>query len=57
LPEDLISYDELFFTNVNTAIRWVLAYEGKRFVNTTSKKLLRVLNEQIEQNINAITTA
>lgn len=43
----LLAADELFFTNAITGIRWVVAYKQKRYFNTTSKKLIEKLNEQI----------
>lgn len=45
----LLAADELFLTNAVHGIRWVVAYKQKRYFNSTAKKLVEKLNEQLIQ--------
>lgn len=44
LPHNLLSADEVFFTNAISGIRWVGGYRTKRYVNTISRRLIMLLN-------------
>lgn len=43
--QNLLDSDEVFLTNTITGVRWVLAFEKKRYYNTYSKKLIKILND------------
>ncbi|MCG8410749.1 MAG: aminotransferase class IV [Bacteroidales bacterium] len=43
--QELLNADEVFLTNTINGIRWVLAYEDKRFFNQKVKLLINKLNE------------
>ena len=45
-PEDLESADEVFLTNAITGIRWVGAFNKKRYFNTKAKILNMLLNKK-----------
>jgi len=45
----LLGSDELFLTNSINGIKWVVAYKQKRYFNTTSKKIIELLNKSIER--------
>ena len=45
LPQNLLVADEIFLTNAVNGIRWVSGYRTKRYFNTTSRKLIALLNE------------
>lgn len=42
-PSDLLEADEIFLTNAISGIRWVVAYRQRRFFNTLSGKLIKML--------------
>lgn len=44
LPHNLLSADEIFLTNAISGIRWVGGYRTKRYMNTTSRRLVMLLN-------------
>jgi len=44
---DLLLADEVFLTNAISGVKWILAYENKRYYNRTSKFLINKLNEEI----------
>lgn len=44
--QDLLLADEVFLTNAINGIRWVLAFEKKRYYNRVSKMLINKLNER-----------
>jgi len=44
---DLLTADEVFFTNVISGVRWVLSYKKKRFYNKFSKILIAEINKLI----------
>jgi branched-chain amino acid aminotransferase len=44
LPQNLLSADEVFFTNAIRGINWVGAYRTKRFQNNMSRRLVVLLN-------------
>ena len=43
----LYNSDEVFLTNAIRGVQWVGAYKGKRYFNSTAKKLQQLLNEKI----------
>ncbi len=47
LQQELLEADELFLTNAVNGIRWVVAYENKRYYNRLPKKILLWLNDQL----------
>ena len=44
LPQNLLSADEVFFTNAIRGINWVGAYRTKRYQNNMSRRLVVLLN-------------
>jgi len=44
LPHNLLSADEIFLTNAISGIRWVGGYRTKRYLNTTARRLVMLLN-------------
>jgi branched-subunit amino acid aminotransferase/4-amino-4-deoxychorismate lyase len=46
-PQNLLVADELFLTNAIQGIQWVSSYRQKRYYNSLSQKLTRLLNEDI----------
>lgn len=44
---DLLNADEVFLTNSITGVRWVLAYENKRYYNNFSKRIIDELNKKL----------
>jgi branched-chain amino acid aminotransferase len=44
--EDLIKSDEVFLTNSISGIKWVIAYQEKRYYNNKSKKFIQLINEK-----------
>jgi branched-subunit amino acid aminotransferase/4-amino-4-deoxychorismate lyase len=44
LPQNLLSADEMFFTNAIRGINWVGAYRTKRYQNNMSRRLVVLLN-------------
>lgn len=42
--QDLIDSNEIFLTNAVVGIRWVGAFQGKRYLNKTTRKLVQALN-------------
>ncbi len=46
LPQNLLVADEIFLTNAITGITWVSGYRTKRYFNTTSAKLIDLLNQK-----------
>ncbi len=49
-PEQLEEADEIFLTNAIVGIRWVVAYEERRYFNRISKILIEELNKKIFTN-------
>jgi len=45
-PEQLRDADEVFLSNAITGIRWVVAYEDRRFFNRSAKVLIEELNKR-----------
>jgi len=45
-PEQLIDADEIFLTNAIVGIRWVVAYEERRYFNRSAKVLIEELNKK-----------
>ncbi len=44
---DLLNADEVFLTNSITGVRWVLAFENKRYYNNFSKRIIDELNKKL----------
>jgi len=42
--DDLLQADEIFLTNAITGIKWVVAFQERRFFNKTAKLLIEELN-------------
>ena len=47
MPNDLLRADEVFLTNSVNGIQWVGSYKTKRYFNTTSKRIVALLNELV----------
>jgi branched-chain amino acid aminotransferase len=47
---DLMEADEIFLTNAISGIRWVVAYQDRRYFNKTSKILIEELNNYCFNN-------
>ncbi len=47
LPNDLLRADEVFLSNSIQGIQWVGSYKSKRYFNTTSKKIISILNDLV----------
>ena len=45
-PQNLLVADEIFLTNAIKGISWVIGYRTKRYFNTTSSKLIQLLNDK-----------
>ncbi|RXQ96818.1 aminotransferase IV [Ancylomarina salipaludis] len=45
-PEQLMDADEIFLTNAIVGIRWVVAYEERRYFNRSAKVLIEELNKK-----------
>ncbi|MCZ4694132.1 hypothetical protein DWB61_02470 [Ancylomarina euxinus] len=45
-PEQLMEADEIFLTNAILGIRWVVAYEERRYFNRSAKVLMEELNKR-----------
>jgi len=50
-PEQLKDADEIFLTNAITGIRWVVAYEERRYFNRSAKTLIEELNKRAFREI------
>jgi len=46
-PDQLMDADEIFLTNAIVGIRWVVAYEERRYFNRSSKILIEELNKKL----------
>ena len=51
LPQNLLSADEVFFTNAIRVINWVGGYRTKRYQNNMSRKLIILLNAYWENEL------
>ena len=51
LPQNLLSADEVFFTNAIRGINWVGAYRTKRYQNNMSRRLVVLLNAYWENEL------
>lgn len=47
MPNDLLRADEVFLTNSVKGIQWVGSYKNKRYFNSTSKRILGIINNLI----------
>jgi len=43
-PQNLLAADEIILTNAVKGVQWVGSYQNKRYFNTTSKKILELIN-------------
>lgn len=48
-PQEMLRADELFLTNAIRGIEWVASYRTKRYFNSTSKELLKLLNSNLSR--------
>jgi len=48
-PEELLEADEIFLSNAIVGIRWVVAYEERRYFNRSAKVLIEELNKRAFQ--------
>ncbi len=46
--EELESADEIFLTNAIHGIRWVMGFRQKRYYNSFSRQIMRLLNAKVE---------
>ncbi|MFM7637871.1 MAG: aminotransferase class IV [Crocinitomicaceae bacterium] len=51
LPQNLLAADEIFVTNAIRGINWIGGYRTKRFYNNMSRKLVVLLNEFWEKQL------
>lgn len=51
VPQNLLAADEIFFTNAIRGINWVSGYRTKRYFNNVSRKLVAILNDHWENQI------
>jgi branched-chain amino acid aminotransferase len=51
LPQNLLSADEVFFTNAIRGINWVGGYRTKRYQNNMSRRLIILLNAYWENEL------
>ena len=51
LPQHLLSADEIFITNAIRGINWIGGYRTKRYFNNMSRKLVVLLNEYWEKQL------
>jgi branched-chain amino acid aminotransferase len=51
LPQHLLSADEIFITNAIRGINWIGGYRTKRYFNNMSRKLVVLLNENWEKQL------
>ena len=51
LPQNLLAADEIFLTNAIRGINWVSGYRTKRYFNNMSRKLVAILNDYWEKEL------
>jgi branched-chain amino acid aminotransferase len=51
LPQHLLAADEIFLTNAIRGINWIGGYRTKRYSNNMSRKLVVLLNEYWEKQL------
>jgi branched-chain amino acid aminotransferase len=51
VPQNLLAADEIFFTNAIRGINWVSGYRTKRYFNNVSRKLVAILNDHWENQL------
>ncbi|HBW86242.1 MAG TPA: 4-amino-4-deoxychorismate lyase [Crocinitomicaceae bacterium] len=51
LPQNLLAADEIFVTNAIRGVNWIGGYRTKRFYNNMSRKLVVLLNEFWEKQL------
>ncbi len=47
LPNDLLRADEMFLSNSIQGVQWIGSYKNKRYFNTSSKKIIEMLNSLV----------
>lgn len=52
LPQNLLAADEIFLTNAIQGVTWVSGYRTKRYFNNVAKRLVTILNEHWETELN-----
>jgi branched-subunit amino acid aminotransferase/4-amino-4-deoxychorismate lyase len=45
-PEELLRVEEVFLSNAIAGIRWVGAYNNKRYYNNVARQIIRLINEE-----------
>jgi branched-chain amino acid aminotransferase len=53
MPQNLLAADEIFFTNAIRGINWVSGYRTKRYFNNMSRKLVAILNDYWENELDS----
>lgn len=51
MPQNLLSADEIFFTNAIRGVNWVSGYRTKRYFNNMSRKFVALLNDYWEEQL------
>lgn len=51
VPQNLLAADEIFFTNAIRGINWVSGYRTKRYFNNVSRKLVAILNDHWDNQL------
>lgn len=51
VPSNLLIADEIFLTNAISGIIWIGGYRTKRYFNSTSKRILSLLNDDAQNEI------
>ena len=54
MPQNLLAADEVFLTNAIRGINWVSGYRTKRYFNNVSRKLVAILNDYWDNQLNSI---
>ena len=54
MPQNLLAADEVFLTNAIRGINWVSGYRTKRYFNNFSRKLVAILNDYWDNQLNSI---
>lgn len=49
MPQNLLVADEIFLTNAVQGVKWVSGYRTKRYINTTAKQFIDLLNSKWEK--------
>ena len=46
-PHEMMAADEIFLTNTLRGIQWIASFKDRRYFHTTSKELLKLMNEAL----------